>query len=135
MTGHEALLTSPPGDLGVVHGLLASVWSEAPGVGPRDRMSFETALLELAGNVLAHADDGSGLTCTVTVEVRPDAVLARLEDDGRPGEIELTDRVMPDVLAESGRGIPLIQALVDDLAYERDGAVNRWRFARRLQHA
>ena len=131
MTGHEALLTAPPGDLGIVHGLLASVWSDAPGVGARDRMSFETALLELAGNVLAHADGGAGLTCTVTVEVQPDLLVARLEDDGRPGEADLRDRAMPDVLAESGRGIPLIQALVDDLAYERNGGLNRWRIARR----
>lgn len=132
MTGHEALLTAPPGDLGIVHGLLASVWSDAPGVGVRDRMSFETALLELAGNVLAHADGGAGLTCTVTVEVRPDLLVARLEDDGRAGEVDLTQRAMPDVLAESGRGIPLVQALVDDLAYERDDGVNRWSIARRL---
>jgi serine/threonine-protein kinase RsbW len=132
VTGHEALLTAPPGDLGVVHGLLASVWSDAPSVGARDRMSFETALLELAGNVLAHADGGTGLTCTVKIEVGPDILVALLEDDGRPGRVDLADRVMPDALAESGRGIPLIHALVDDLDYERDRGVNRWRIARRL---
>ena len=130
--GHDALLVAPPGDLGVVHGLLETLWSDAPEVGTRDRLCFETALLELAGNVLEHADDGEGLMCNVHIELCEGRLLALLQDTGRPGDVDLEERAMPDVLAEHGRGIPLIRALVDDVAYERDGDVNRWRISKRL---
>lgn len=130
--GHEALLVAPPGDLGIVHGLLQTLWSHAPGVAARDRLCFETALLELAGNVLEHADDGGGLTCSVHVELCEGRLQALLQDTGRPGDVDLAPGGMPDPLAERGRGIPLIRALVDDLAYERDGDVNRWRISKRL---
>ena len=33
---------------------------------------------------------------------------------------------MPDELAESGRGIPLAQAALDELSYRRDADANIW---------
>ena len=38
--------------------------------------------------------------------------------------------MMPEELAESGRGIALIQALVDELEYVRSGSSNHWRISR-----
>jgi serine/threonine-protein kinase RsbW len=130
-----AVLTVPPRELDVVHELLRELWTDLPDLEPIDRFAFETALVELAGNVLEHADDGRGLTCEIRVTAEGDALAAQLQDTGRAAEVDLGERAMPDPLADRGRGIPLIQALVDDLAYERDGSVNRWRIARRLQHA
>lgn len=134
-TTRSLVLTVPPRDLTAVHDLLSALWADLPDLEPLDRFAFETALVELAGNVLEHADGGAGLTCEIRVTAEDDALAALLQDTGRAADVDLGARAMPDPLAERGRGIPLVQRLVDDLEYERDGAVNRWRIARRLQHA
>ncbi len=134
-TTRTAVVTVPPRDLTAVHELLQALWADLPDLEPLDRFAFETALVELAGNVMEHADAGAGLTCEIRVTAEDDALAASLQDTGRAAVVDLEKRAMPDPLAERGRGIPLVQRLVDDLAYERDGAVNRWRIARRLQHA
>ena len=126
-------ITSPPGDVNLVHEFLADVWAEASGVTDVDRMSLETALIELSANVIRHADaSGSGLSCEVTITVDDDAVIVELRDTGEPGDIELTGLSMPALDAESGRGLALIDALVDELTYERVGEHNVWRLTKRL---
>ncbi len=129
-TSHSLSISSPPDDLDAVHALLESVWSSRSDVSAMDQIAFETALAELAANVLRHADDGSGVTCHLAVLVAGDRLEATLTDSGTPGNMCLAGRAMPDDDAESGRGIPLIQALVDDLDYERVDGLNRWRIAR-----
>lgn len=132
-TTRTAVLTVPPRDLTAVHELLQALWSDLPELQPLDRYAFETALVELAGNVVEHGDGGDGLICEIRVVAEDDGLAALLQDTGRAAEVDLSERAMPDPLAEGGRGIALVQRLVDDLAYERDGAVNRWRIARRVQ--
>jgi len=124
----------PPGDVDAVHSLLEDVWADAPGIPMMERFKFETALLELASNVVKHADDGSGLRCTLEIDAHPASIEATVLDDGEPSDIEiLVPRDMPDVLSESGRGLAMIQALVDDLAYSREGSTNRWRISSRFE--
>ena len=48
-------LESPPDDVETVHDLLSLLWSETPQVSDGDRIRFETALIELAANVMAYA--------------------------------------------------------------------------------
>lgn len=126
------LLVAPPDDVGAVHELLESVWRRTPDIAPTDRFCFETALIELTANVLRHAAGDAGVTCRLSVEVTPQEVVATLVDTGEVGGIDLAPRAMPEALAESGRGIPLIQALVDEVHYDRSGERNHWRIARRL---
>ncbi|TXN31127.1 ATP-binding protein [Lacisediminihabitans profunda] len=125
-------MSAPPDDVDTVHALLQEVWSNSPAVSATDRVCFETALIELAGNVIQHADAGTGVSCTLTVEVFGDRIEARLSDTGEPGQFHLVPGGMPHELAESGRGIPLIEALVDELHYDRSGSLNLWRISRRL---
>ena len=127
---HTLRMSSPPDDVDTVHDLLETVWTDDPNIGMEDRLSFETALIELASNVMRHADPGSGVLCTLTIETFPDRIEATLSDTGEPGDVQLADRSMPDALAESGRGIPLIQALVDELRYDRTDGLNRWYITR-----
>jgi serine/threonine-protein kinase RsbW len=134
-TTRTAVLTAPPRDLAAVHELLQAFWTDLPELEPLDRLAFETALIELAGNVVEHADDGHGVTCTIRLTAEGHSLAAQLQDTGRAADVELAERGMPDPLAERGRGLALVQRLVDDLAYERVGAVNRWHIARRLQGA
>ncbi len=133
--GSTFLFSSPPSDVDTVHDFLDGVWREKPDIDDTDRMAFETALIELASNVIQHADPGNGVTCVLTVRAEDEHLRAELSDTADVGGLKLVGVEMPPNLAESGRGIPFIQLLVDDLSYERVDGRNVWSIAkkRRLQ--
>ena len=122
----------PPDDVDAVHNLLNSVWTDRVKIADADRFSFETAIVELTSNVIRHGDTGSGISCSITIDVYSDRIEATLVDTGKIAKVELEGVAMPDSLAESGRGIALIKALVDTISYTRDGNLNRWQIARRF---
>ncbi len=125
-TTRSLTLQSPPDDVDAVHELVAGLWDDRPDVGALDRMAFETALIELASNVIEHADTGQGVTCSVSVTVDDGVMSARLRDGSEPGDFRLTAREMPGADAESGRGLAMVQMLCDELTYERVGGENVW---------
>jgi len=129
---HQLAMTSPPDDVDAVHEMIARVWDNSPDVPLADRIRFETALIELISNVVRHADSGTGVTCVLTIDVLPASVEARVTDTGEGGDIELTRVMMPDDDAESGRGLALINSLVDEVQYERINGRNYWRISRTL---
>ena len=122
----------PPDDVDAVHNLLEAVWSDRPKVADVDRFSFDTAIVELTSNVIRHGDSGTGISCSITINVREDRIEATLVDTGKIAQVELEKSAMPDGLAESGRGIPLIKALVDTISYTRDRDLNKWQIARKF---
>lgn len=124
------VFSAPPDDVDAVHDFLETVWEANPGVSEFDRMAFETALIELASNVIQHAAGEGGVTCVLTVDADENGLSASLADTADAGGIVLMERSMPDELSESGRGIALIQALVDDLRYERVDERNVWSISR-----
>lgn len=124
------VLRSPRDNVNLVHAFLETLWSTHSDIGDLDRMAFETALIELASNVIEHADGGQGVTCVITVQVDSEKLSAHLSDTAEAGEIQVVGRVMPSADAESGRGIALIQMLVDELQYERVGENNLWSISR-----
>jgi serine/threonine-protein kinase RsbW len=125
-TTRTLTLQAPPDDVDAVHDLVAQLWDDRPDVGDLDRMAFETALVELASNVIEHADHGQGVSCVVSVTVDEGSMSARLRDGAEPGDFRLTARDMPDADAESGRGLAMVQLLCDELTYERVGEENVW---------
>ena len=128
---HTLLIHTPPTTLDAVHSLLESIWEQSSDVSKEDQMRFETALIELASNIFRHADNGTGISCSLSVQINNNQIEANLRDTGQPGDIQLTGVEMPDEYSESGRGIALIQALVDEFTYERDGEHNVWHILKR----
>lgn len=125
-------LTAPPDTVDTVHELLDSVWGSVADLSPHDRMSLETAIIELTANVIQHANRGQGVNATLTVIAYPDRLEATLSDSGEVDYVELDGRQMPDEdeLAESGRGIPLMQALVDSVEHRHVDGFNHWTLVR-----
>ncbi len=130
-------LTAPPDTVDTVHDLLESVWGSVTDLSPRDRMSLETAIIELTANVIQHANRGSGINATLTVIAYEDRLEATLSDSGEVDRVDLDGRHMPEAheLAESGRGIPLMKALVDSVEHRRVDGFNHWTLVRGRESA
>ena len=120
-----------PACLDRVHALLAELLAEGPGVLPADRIGFETALAEVVANVVEHAAAERTVHLVVRLTARSDRLDAELRDDGPPVEVDLAAAALPDPTAETGRGLALARAAVDEVAYDRAGGENRWRITRR----
>ena len=95
-------------------------------------MLFETALGEIGSNVLTHGRPAGSMR-PVEYALRLDGatIVASLTDSGPPVHEHL-GREMPHHDREDGRGLAMARTLLDDLGYERDGDVNRWRLVKRL---
>ncbi|HEY2880340.1 ATP-binding protein [Nocardioides sp.] len=133
MTG-EYLLEglAVPESLNLLHDLLERVGSEHPDIDAGDLMLFETAVIEVAGNVVEHGRPSGRVSWTFHLSVHSDRLEARLSDSGEeyPGGTWGTS--MPkDPMQEDGRGLALATAVLDDLDYERTGDVNHWTMLRR----
>ncbi|WP_144713550.1 ATP-binding protein [Curtobacterium pusillum] len=131
--GHSLVMACPPDDVTAVHAFLASVWDTEPSVSAEDRMALELALVELASNVIEHGGVRGAVSCSLHLDVGSDEVEAHLTDDGVPVPVDPSTARLPDALAESGRGLALVQMVVDDLRYERVDDRNRW-IVRRGRH-
>jgi serine/threonine-protein kinase RsbW len=95
-------------------------------------MLFETALGEIGGNVLTHGrPSGTDRPVDYALRFRRGVVEASLTDSGAAVHEHL-GREMPGHESEQGRGLAMARQLLDELGYERDGGVNRWRLVKRL---
>jgi serine/threonine-protein kinase RsbW len=101
------------------------------------RAQFATGVGEIGANIIQYAypSDTPG-TLAIRLRVFDQSIEACFSDTGRPyeGDIAATDPEPDDplLLADSGRGIALAQAAVDDLTYERvSGGTNRWCLTKR----
>lgn len=128
----EQSMPTTTGAVDLAHEQLARLWATDDTVSPRDRMRFELAVIEILGNIVEYAwaaDRGhpSERRLTLELDLTRTRLLAVLSDNGVPTSIDLSAATMPDEDAESGRGLALTLAAVDDLDYTREGARNVWR--------
>jgi anti-sigma regulatory factor (Ser/Thr protein kinase) len=131
---HALRACAAPQCLERVHELLAALWADAPGVGAEDRIGFETAVAEVAANIVEHSGAGPDMRVGLNLQVRAyaDRVEALFCDTGVEADVDIGSAALPDDMAESGRGLAIARAAVDEVVYERDGGVNRWRVTRLL---
>jgi len=120
-----------PAGISQVHALLAEARAEHPEICPHDLFLFETAMIELANNVVEHGQPPGEVQWRVILRVSPRALEAEMIDTSGPVTFT-AGRPMPDLDATSGRGIPIIEAALDYLLLSRIGDENHWLLLRLL---
>ncbi|MFS0729500.1 ATP-binding protein [Curtobacterium sp. 1P10AnD] len=105
-------------------------WWDGLGIDdPALRFKLETALAEIAANIVEHTrrtDQEAGRRYTVHLEATDHALTAVLTDNGRPADVDLAAVTMADVHEESGRGLALAIAALDRLEHRHEHGRNVW---------
>ena len=130
MSGEYALRgVAVPESLDQVQDLLVLVRSDHPDISETDLSMFETAIAEIHGNVVKHGRPPGQVVYAFSLAVRPDRLVGFLADTGEPAP-DLSALPVVDELAESGRGMWLARATLDELEYARSGDRNTWKMVR-----
>ncbi|MET3367523.1 UNVERIFIED_CONTAM: serine/threonine-protein kinase RsbW [Jeotgalibacillus campisalis] len=112
-----------------IHNELDALWDDASFVPDMDRMTFATAVIEAAANIVQHALPVADkpVEIDVDISVRPSRLVARVSAfNAREPFANDMQANMPDEEAESGRGLALIEALVTTVTFERQDGTNTW---------
>ncbi|WP_159706252.1 ATP-binding protein [Arthrobacter sp. 18067] len=112
-----------------IHNELDALWDDASFVPDMDRMTFATAVIEAAANIVQHALPVAEkpVEIDVDISVRPTRLVARVSAfNAREPFANDMQASMPDEDAESGRGLALIEALVTTVTFERQDGTNTW---------
>lgn len=120
-----------PEELDAVHDLLGQAAGEHPALDPTDVMLFETAIIEIANNVVEYGRPAGKVRWKFTIRVHQDEIEAELDDTGQTFAPALGGS-MPGEEAEGGRGLALAEALLDRIEFQRMSDRNHWRMVRRL---
>ena len=116
---------SGPDTLADIARFLDGVLSTHQHVPDTVRMQVSIAAGEIGANIMEHAGRAQPVSIRMEVRVRIDEVWVEFIDDGAPAELDLTAVVLPDDMAERGRGLALAQSVLDKLTYQRN-AKNHW---------
>lgn len=120
-----------PDSLDLLHHLVERVGSNQPDVLSEDLPMLETAVIEIAGNLIEHGRPAGGVDYRLSLEVLLDRLEGMLFDGGEALPTPPLDGDKPDPFSEAGRGILIAQAVLDELTYERTAVANTWRVVRR----
>ncbi|HEY8702543.1 MAG TPA: ATP-binding protein [Arthrobacter sp.] len=118
-----------------VHDELDGLWQDAPFVLDMDQMTFTTAVIEAASNIVRHAEPALALPVELGVEitVQPSLLRARVSAFHAKPPFGPMEPGITDDESESGRGLALIQALVTTVTFERQDGTNTWVLTRSSQ--
>jgi serine/threonine-protein kinase RsbW len=132
MTGEYTLEgLAVPDSLELLHDLLQRVRADWPAIEEVDLAMFETAVVEIHGNVVRHGRPRGQVVYGFALEVHDDRLVATLTDTAEPAPGLSQHGGLPEGLAEEGRGLWLAKATLDELDYRRVGDRNSWRLVRR----
>ena len=112
-----------------IHTELDALWDDASFVPEMDRMTFTTAVIESAANIVQHAQPvgEKPVEIDVDITVQPTRLVARVSaHNAREPFAEDMQADLPDEEAESGRGLALIEMLVTTVTFERQDGTNTW---------
>ena len=134
MTDHHVTFDVPAvtASLDVVQDRFAAWWETLGIDDVRLRFSLETALAEIAANIVEHTrrtDVEAGRGYSVDLDATDDELVAVLTDNGLPVDIDLSAVTMADVDEESGRGLALAIAALDRLEHRHADGHNVWTLA------
>ena len=131
MAGEYALRgLAVPESLNLLQDLLDQVRREHPELDETDVSMFETAIVEIHGNVVEHGHPPGQVIYAFELEVSSDRLVGILADTGVAAPDLSGMDELPDEMAESGRGLWLAKATLDDLQYARAGDRNTWKLVR-----
>ena len=132
MAGDYALRgLAVPESLDRLHELFERVRTDWPDIDEVDLSMFETAIVEIHGNVVEHGHPPGQVIYAFELEVHPDRIVGVLADTGSAvPDLSSIDEGLPDDLTENGRGLWLAKATLDELDYVRVGDRNTWRLVR-----
>lgn len=116
-----------------VHQVLDLLWSGRPHVDEEDRTLFTLAVSEIATNIVEHARAREEISVSLEVSIDDTGIRAVFSDDADPALIDLQNVSMPGEDAESGRGLALALATLDELEHSGVAGGNVWRLARRFR--
>ena len=112
-----------------VHDELDGLWNDAPFVEAMDQMTFTTAVIESASNIVQHAQPAKAqqpVELGVDISVQPTLLQARVSAFNAKPPFGPMEPGTPDDESESGRGLALIEALVTTVTFERQDGTNTW---------
>ncbi len=119
-----------PEILGSLHAMLERVAENHPELAANDLMLFETAVIEIAGNVVEHGRPPGQVRYWFKLAVLPDRLVALMNDTGDEVPDPEGAPYMPDDWEETGRGLPLARAALDEMSYARGAEGNLWRMVK-----
>lgn len=114
-----------PQALGDIELALEKTWSAYPHVPTTVRMHMGIAVGEIGANIVEHAARGDSVWIWMDIEVHPGLVRVAFTDNGVPAQVDLESVVLPDDMAERGRGLALALTCLGNLSYSRTD-VNHW---------
>ena len=118
MTGDYRLSgLAVPESLDRLHDLLEQVRSDHKDLDENDLSMFETAIVEIHGNVVQHGVPPGEVRYVFELTVEGDQLVGMLADTGDTAPDLSESGTLPDELAESGTGLWLAQAALDELDY------------------
>ncbi|WP_255771243.1 ATP-binding protein [Pseudarthrobacter sulfonivorans] len=112
-----------------VHDELDGLWHDAPFVQAMDQMTFTTAVIESASNIVQHAQPAKTqrpVELGVDISVQPTLLQARVSAFHAKPPFGPLEPGTPDDESESGRGLALIEALVTTVTFQRQDGTNTW---------
>jgi serine/threonine-protein kinase RsbW len=120
-----------PETIALLHQLLDEARTDHPSLSEDDMSRVETAVIEIAGNVVEHAPPDQALVYTFQLVVHDDELVGVLTHSGPEVVLDGAPEMPDDPLAESGRGLALAHAAVDELRHEFADDQNVWTLVRR----
>jgi len=122
-------VAAEPESIDLVQNAFETWWTALGDESLETRFSFETAIVEIAANVVEHSrrtDADEGRRFTLELSATDERLTAVFHDNGLPSAIDLSTVSMADLEDEDGRGLALALLSLESLDYRHEAGRNVW---------